>query len=174
MIEYRTLPVPAFDQYTARFDAGPVVFGVEYRVLNEATILEFYGDDARSKFDNKVPAGMGAVIEEDGLALHVFAHDGRELLRFDCFDDAPHYHYLDPTVPRNIVIEHDAVASGPIIPWAFHTLRTRLGAMLTHIGAGDLAAALHQPTVDATLDLVEAEAARMLAVGAPVAVAARS
>jgi hypothetical protein len=172
MIEYRTLPVPAFDQFTARFDAGPVVFGVEYRVLNEAMILEFYGDDARAKFDGKVPAGMGAVIDEDGLALHVFDHEGRELLRFDCFDDAPHYHYLDPAVPRNVVIEYDTVASGPIIPWAFRTLRTRLADMLGHVGRFDLAGALHQATVAATLDLVEAEAARMLAAGKPVAVAA--
>ena len=35
-----TLPVPAFLENTARFIAGPVTIGVEYRVLDEAMILD--------------------------------------------------------------------------------------------------------------------------------------
>ena len=41
-----TLPVPAFLENTARFVAGPVTIGVEYRVLDEAMILDYYGPDA--------------------------------------------------------------------------------------------------------------------------------
>jgi hypothetical protein len=170
MIEYHTLPVPAFGQHTALFEAGAVVIGVEYRVLNEETILAFYGPDARALFGNKVPAGMGAVIDEDGLALHVFDRDQREYLRFDCFDDAPHYHYLDPDSPRNVVIEYDSVANGPIIAWTLQVLATRLGEMLGRAGAHELAAAVDPALVAKVLPAVEAEAARMVAIGKPVLV----
>jgi hypothetical protein len=133
--------VPAFDEHTAKFVAGVVTVGVEYRFLDEATILEFYGADARAKFDNVAPAGMGDVVEEDGLCVHVFGtHDGLEYLRFDCFDDAPHYHYLTPHAPLNVVVEHDAVANGPMLDWALFALRTRLPDMLRKAGATELAA----------------------------------
>ena len=168
-----TLPVPAFLEHTARFAAGSVTIGVEYRVLDEAAILAYYGPDARAKFPNGAPAGMGAVINEDGLSIHVFGtSDGHEYLRFDCFDDAPHYHYLDPDSSRNVVHDYDAVAHGPIVEWAFLTLRTRLVEMLTHAGAVDLAGTVDMQAVADVLPAVEAEARRMLAIGHPVAVGA--
>ena len=75
---------------------------------------------------------MGDIVEEDGLCLHVFGtDDGLERLRFDCFDHAPHYHYLDPHAPRNVVVEYDTVANGPMLDWALDTaLRSRLADML--------------------------------------------
>ena len=168
-----TLPVPAFLENTARFPAGTVTIGVEYRVLDEAMILAYYGPDARAKFPNGAPAGMGAVINEDGLSLHVFGTtDGQEYLRFDCFDDAPHYHYLDPASSRNVVHDYDPVAHGPIVDWALGTLRTRLAAMLAHSGATELAESLDAAAVTAVMPAVEAEARRMLAIGRPVAVSA--
>jgi hypothetical protein len=166
-----TLPVPAFLENTARFAAGAVTIGVEYRVLDEAMILDYYGPDARAKFPNGAPAGMGTVIDEDGLSLHVFGTaDGHEYLRFDCFDDAPHYHYLDPASSRNVVHDYDAVAYGPIVDWAFYALRSRLGAMLAHAGATELAASLDVQAVTEVMPAVEAEARRMLAIGHPVSV----
>jgi hypothetical protein len=166
-----TLPVPAFVENTARFAAGPITIGVEYRVLDEAMILDYYGPDARAKFPNGAPAGMGTVINEDGLSLHVFGTaDGHEYVRFDCFDDAPHYHYLDPPSSRNVVHDYDAVANGPIVEWAFHALRTRLGEMLQHAGAPDDVRAFDRATVAAVMPAVEAEARRMLAIGHPVAI----
>ena len=166
-----TLPVPAFPEHTARFEAGGVTIGVEYRVLDEATILDFYGPDARAKFPNGAPAGMGTVIDEDGLSLHVFGtDDGHEYLRFDCFDDAPHYHYIDPPSSRNVVHDYDAVANGPIVEWAFASLRNRLREMLTHAGAGAVADAVDMGRVAAVMPAVEAEARRMLAIGHPVPV----
>jgi hypothetical protein len=171
-IVYRTLPVPAFDRHTVRIAAGAVTLGVEYRVLDEATILAFYGTDARAKFDNVVPAGMdAAAIEEDGLALHVFGtDDGQEYLRFDCFDDAPHYHYLTPAEPRNVVEEYDTAANGPIVAWAMRAIRDRLPAMLEKAGAADLAAQVEPETVAAAMPAVEAEVRRMLQAGRPVEV----
>jgi hypothetical protein len=41
VLTYHTLPVPAFEEHTVRLAAGAVTIGVEYRVLDETTILEF-------------------------------------------------------------------------------------------------------------------------------------
>ena len=170
-IEYRTLPVPAFPEYTVRIGAGAVTFGVEYRHLDEATILAAYGPDSRALFDGKRPAGMGEIIEEDGLALHVFdAANGDELLRFDCFDDAAHYHLLTPSVPRNVVIEHDSAADGPLLDWALTEMRKDLRAMLTEAGAVDVAGNVDDDVVAAALDTVEQTARYVVAAGRPVAV----
>jgi hypothetical protein len=171
-ITYRTLPVPAFEEFTARIAAGAVTFGVEYRHLDEAVILAYYGPDARAKFDNKAPAGFDGPVEEDGLSLHVFGtRDGVEYLRFDCFDDAAHYHLLDPRGPANTVIEHDAEIEGPLLDWALRALRTRLPELLERAGARDLAQAVEPAVVAAALQRVAAESARMQAAGAPVRVA---
>ena len=132
-----------------------MTIGVEYRLLDERTILEFYGPDARAKFDNVAPAGMGAVVAEDGLCLHVFGtDDGLEYLRFDCFDDAPHYHYLDPETPLNVVVEYDSVADGPMLDWAVDALRTRLQPMLAATGARDLADGVEPREVEGVLAAV--------------------
>ena len=170
-ITYRTLPVPAFEQYTTRIAAGAVTFGVEYRHLDEAVILAYYGPDARAQFDNRTPAGLDGPVEEDGLSLHVFGtRDGAEYLRFDCFDDAAHYHLLDPLGPTNTVIEHDREKQGPLLDWTLRALRTRLPELLERAGAKDLAQAIEPDLLAAALARVAVECARMQAAGAPVRV----
>lgn len=170
-ITYRTLPVPAMPEHTAMVPAGAVTIGIEYRLLDEAVVLAFYGPDARAKFDNVAPAGMGAVVDEDGLSLHVFgADDGLEYLRFDCFDDAPHYHYLDPATPTNVVVDFDVVADGPVIEWSLRAIATRLGPMLRHAGAREFADRVDPEVVGAALPAVRVEVDRMLAARRPVAV----
>lgn len=173
-ITYRTLPVPAFEAFTARIPAGAVTFGVEYRRLDEAVILDFYGPDARDQFDGVTPAGMEGTIEEDGLCLHVFGtSDGAEYLRFDCFDDAAHYHLLDPFTPRNVVVEHDVARRGPLLDWALASLLDRLPELLTEAGASDLAAAVDAGRVAHALEAVKIEVERALAAGAPIASGSR-
>jgi hypothetical protein len=169
-IEYRTLPVPAFDEHTVKLVAGPVTFGVEYRHLDEATILAFYGPDSRAKFDNVRPAGMGEVVEEDGLSLHVFeSANGAEVLRFDCFDDAPHYHLLDAERVRNVVVEHDT-AAGSLLDWALQQLRDRLPELLTEAGADELARQIDVSVTRESLESVAQVARYVLAAGRPVRV----
>jgi hypothetical protein len=170
-IEYHTLPVPVFDEHTVRIAAGAVVFGVEYRHLDEDTVLRFYGPDSREKFGNVRPAGMGEVVEEDGLSLHVFDRgSGAEVLRFDCFDDAPHYHLLDAASSRNVVIEHDAATDGPLLEWAVRRLRTGLPELLDAAGARSLARAVDPSAVAESLDSVAQVARYVLAAGRPVPV----
>lgn len=170
-ITYRTLPVPAFDAFTLRIAAGAVTFGVEYRHLDEAVILAHYGPDARARFDNVMPAGFTGTVEEDGLCLHVFGSaDGAEYLRFDCFDEAAHYHLMDPAVPINTVVEHDVATRGALLPWAIEALRTRLPDLLREAGAPALAEAVDPREIARALPRVLAESERMLAAGRPVRV----
>ncbi len=168
-ITYRTLPVPAFAEFTTRIAAGAVTFGVEYRHLDEAVILAFYGPDARARFDHVAPAGFTGPVEEDGLCLHVFrTSDDAEILRFDCFDEAAHYHLLDPQGPTNTVVEHDAAKDGPLLDWALRALRDDLPALLARAGAAELARAVEPERVRAALAEVARECARAAAIGAPV------
>jgi len=149
-------------------DAGAVRFGLEYRRLDEAAILAVYGEDACAKFGGVRPAGMSEVVEEDGVSLHVFdAATGEERLRFDCFEDAPHYHLLTPAQPRNVVIEHDPGA-GPLLEWALGRLATSLGPMLREAGAEHLAADLDEDRLAAALTTVAQAARYVVVAGRPV------
>jgi hypothetical protein len=167
-IEYATLPVPAFLEHTVVVGAGAVEFGVEYRRLDEATILAVYGPDARAKFGGMRPAGMPEVVAEDGISVHVFEADGgEERLRFDCFDDAPHYHLLDPARSCNVVVEHDP-AAGPLLDWALARLATALPALLAEAGAAELAAQLDAAAVTAAVVTVGQVARYVGAAARPV------
>jgi hypothetical protein len=170
-IEYRTLPVPAFDEHTIKLRAGVVTFGVEYRHLDEATILRFFGADARAKFDGVRPAGMGEVVEEDGISLHVFdAATGAEILRFDCFDDAPHHHLLDAAASRNIVVEHDAGRDGPLLETALVRLRDELPQLLADAGATALARDVDVTLTQSAVESLAQIVPYVLAAGRPVPV----
>jgi len=170
-IEYHTLPVRAFLEHTVRVDAGAVTFGVEYRHLDEATVLAEYGPDAEAKFGGVRPAGMGQVVDEEGVSLHVFdGANGDELLRFDCFDDAPHYHLLAPRDSRNVVIEHDAAALGPLLEWALAQLATQLPALLRQAGAESVADRVDDGVTATAVQTVEQVARYVAAAGRPVRV----
>lgn len=138
--QYTTLPIPAFPEFTRRFDAGPITFGVEYRLLNEQMIHDAYGENAREKFDNTLPPTLTGTLDEDGVSVHVFgSEDQLEYLRFDCFEDFPHYHYISAREGHQTVMDFDAIADGPILAWTLRCLHSRLPEMLTRSGAPDLA-----------------------------------
>ena len=167
-IEYSALPVPAFLEHTVTVPCGAITFGVEYRRLDEATIMAVYGPDSRAKFGGVRPAGMAEVVEEDGISLHVFdAATGEERLRFDCFDDAPHYHLLAPAASRNVVVEHDP-SDGPLLDWALDHLGSSLAAMLEEAGAGDLARQLDPAAVSRAVTTTRHVARYVSAAGRPV------
>ena len=114
---------------------------------------------------------MTGVVEEDGIALHVFgADDGAELLRFDCFADAPHFHHLDPHEPRNVVHELDPATCGDPVEWALGQIEHRVAEMLREAGAASVAARVDPAVIAAAMPAVRAEVARMQAAGAPVIV----
>jgi hypothetical protein len=109
---------------TIYIPAGALKFGIEYRHLQ--------GDQ--------------------GICIHVFGEvngQEEEVLRFDCFQRAPHYHYAWST--NDQYVPFDTTADGDPFQWTLERLRTRLPAMLIRAGAPDLARTLDQRDIDAAM-----------------------
>jgi hypothetical protein len=135
---YDRMPIPADVERTRWFDLGRAVIGVEYRILNI----------------------VGTGEEHDrGVSLHVLDTDsGDEYLRFDVFDEEPHYHYIYPG-SHNILILFDRAAFGDPLAWALECLRSRLPQMLEVCGRGDLASSIDAAAIDRVMGSVQAAAA---------------
>jgi hypothetical protein len=137
---YSVMPIPPVEEHTTWFDAGPIRIGVEYRLLTDAIAaaseLAAAGGDERGTIEG---------LDDRGVALHVCAEqDGewREFLRFDCFAEDPHYHYVSWRAHTNEMLHLDPCAEGDPLAWALERLRTRLPQMLTRAGAPEVAARL--------------------------------
>ncbi len=135
---YSVMPIPPVEARTTTFSAGVVEIGVEYRLLNDAiaaaaALAPAQGDDR----------GRTTELDDRGVSLHVFGwQEGgrRELLRFDCFAEDPHYHYVSWRRRSNEMIHLDPVADGDPLAWALERIRTRLPQMLARAGAPELGA----------------------------------
>lgn len=102
-------------------------------------------------------------MADQGVCIHVMGtHNDvvKELLRFDCFDQEPHYHYAP--LEKNERRFLDKTTAGNPLGWALKQLRTRLPEMLDHAGYGEVASRLDGDLVAAKLDEVE-EVARTMA-----------
>ena len=139
---YDTMPIPGIDALTEFFSAGAITIGVEFRCLTDAAIA------ANS---DKVLAAKGSVsrifdvYDDSGVSLHVYGEaegERLEYLRFDCFHDDPHYHYVSWTDSINDVLHMDPVADGDPLAWALDRIRTRLPQMLVRAGTPKNAAAV--------------------------------
>jgi hypothetical protein len=100
-------------------------------------------------------------FDDCGVSLHVFgevAGQEREWLRFDCFGEDPHYHYVSWDVPANEVLHLDPIADGDPLAWSLERLRTRLPQMLVRAGAGELAQQIDPDALEGALPRI-AEAA---------------
>src|SRR6266496_3497487 len=105
-----------------------------------------------------------ALMPDQGVCIHVMggvSGEEKELLRFDCFDQSPHYHYAP--LEKNERRDMDKTTAGNPVGWTLRQLRTRLPAMLEHAGYGDVASSLDGDLVASKLDEVE-EAARSMAI----------
>jgi hypothetical protein len=123
------MPIPMIETNAEWIDAGPVSFAIEVRVL--------------AGMDEAAGAGAG------GGTIHIFSPDHEEeWVRFDCFDDEPHYHYLDQRARTNTVWTYDDAVNGPMGAWAVAALRANLPAILRCAGAGELAEAVERDGVD--------------------------
>ncbi len=127
---------------------------MEYRDLDPESLEETYKDNPEylAELAKKSPEGG---FSDEGVTIHVFdASDGHEYLRFDVFDDEPHYHYIHRTVDGTVVnnvIDFDAVAHGDMLPWAIGCLADRLEDMLAEAGGAHLVPQLDEHLVDAAL-----------------------
>jgi len=123
-------PIPPVLEETTFVEAGEVSFGVEYRVLTDEVI-----ESSTVELDPDRPTGF----DSRGFTIHVYETRGhREYLRFDCFDNDPHYHYITPG-EVNRVIAYDVAGNGDMWAWTLECLRSRLPAMLEKAGAAGLA-----------------------------------
>ena len=155
---YAIQPQPPVEENMRYFDAGALRFGVEYRALDPESLVETYKDRPEELAEMLKQSPDGGFADE-GVSVHVFdATDGHEYLRFDMFDDEPHYHYIHKTTDGSIVnnvIDFDVSALGDMLPWTFERLRTRLEVMLTEAGGDTLAQKVDAATVARALSDVE-------------------
>ncbi len=133
-----------------RISCAPICFALQYRDLD--------GGAPHSQG----AGGRGGSDADQGVCLQVVgAVDGkeRELLRFDCFDNHPHYHY-DPE-NANVRIMLDPTLTGNPLRWTMTQLRRKLPAMLGRAGYEHLALQIDPTLLVSTLDAVEAKASEM-------------
>ncbi len=103
------------------------------------------------------------IMDDQGLCLQVYSkinnHD-TEILRFDCFDQNPHYHYGPEN--HNIRLHMDKTTAGNSLGWTLGNVRNKLSTMVERAGYEDLANNLEaNPISDATLDELESTARNM-------------
>jgi hypothetical protein len=91
-----------------------------------------------------------------GPSLQVLGEvDGKrvQLLRFDCFEHEPHFHY-DPEGKNNRIFMNTARVSDPIA-WSMDYLRGNFASLIRIAGYGGLADRLDEAALTATLPGVE-------------------
>jgi hypothetical protein len=114
--------------------AGVVTFGLEYRTLHDGG--------------------------EEGICIHVYGNElpghDRELLRFDCFRVAPHYHYRNASAKKNERLMLDFTAEGDPLSWTLDKIKNRLPIMLIRCEAEEVARAVEQRDIDAALPKIVA------------------
>jgi len=157
---YAIPPQPVDPENTRWFPAGVVTIGVEYRDVDPEGLVATYKDNPGhlAELLERSPAGG---FSDEGVSLHVAESDGgHEYLRFDAFDDEPHYHYIhrpgdrDPDEVVNNVIDYDTVAHGDMLTWALERIRTRLPEMLAEAGGGHLVPLLDPAALSRVVDEV--------------------
>ncbi len=125
------------------------------------------------KGETVVPAGAVEIAmsyREDipgdaGLCIQIYAEvDGQdtELLRFDCFTNAPHYHYGPELGNERLML--DATAAGDPLAWALERFeRGRLRPMIERAGYPAVAAVLDDDAFQAAMPNVASQAQAIVA-----------
>lgn len=153
--KYDIMPIPPVAEQSECFEAGPVTIWVEFRLLDDAiaaahTVTESYEGDI-------------STISDRGVSLHVFGEpepgaERIEFLRFDCFEEDPHYHYVSYAKQTNEMVHIEPAAMGDPLEWALDRIGTRLAQMLERAGASSLASRIDLAELESALPKV-AEAA---------------
>ncbi len=156
---YNMPPQPPVPENTRQLPAGVITFGIEYRDVDPESLAATYaGNEAHlAELEEQSPEGG---FSDQGVSIHVCGtEDGHEYVRFDVFDDEPHYHYIHASSSGadlvNNVIDFDTAAHGEMLPWAIRCLRTRLPAMLSEAGGGLVAEQLDMDVVNRVVDEVQ-------------------
>ncbi len=155
ILRYDKMPIPPIEKHTTYVDAGNVRIGVEYRVLTDDLVAAI-----RPTLQGAGGEDEGQLVELDdaGVSLHVFAGpqgDQKEYLRFDCFREDPHYHYVGWSSSSNEVLHMDPVADGDPLAWSLDRISSRLPQMLARAGADDVAREVDMNLVDRAMPQVK-------------------
>jgi hypothetical protein len=127
---YDQLPIPMVTEHCVAIDAGPVRLVVESRTLTNEIIAAASCDGVEPEIS----------VDDFGATLHVCGTaDGLEHLRFDCFENEPHYHYIEQTNGANTVVRIDELAVGDPLEFSLACVEHHLPDMLRHCGVADLA-----------------------------------
>ena len=123
-----------------------------------ATVVSAGAVEVAMSYRNDIPG-------DAGLCIQVYAEvDGQdtELLRFDCFANAPHYHYGPEQNNERLML--DATAAGDPLAWALERFeRGRLGPMIERAGYAQVAASLDEEAFHAALPAVTNQAEAIVA-----------
>ena len=153
---YTIAPIPPDPAHTTYVEAGAVSFGIEYRLLDDAELAANYQGADMEKIREALRDKQVEQVEDNGISIHVVAAaDGHEYLRFDAFDDDPHYHYVRPSGDHNHWISFDPVSGGDMLAFALRSLRERLGPMLREAQGEEVAALLQPDQQKPVIDEVE-------------------
>ena len=150
---YTVAPIPPDAERTTYVEAGALRFGIEFRLLDDAELAANYeGED----MDEIQANTKGEPIQDNGVSIHLMgSRDNREYLRFDMFEQDPHYHYIEPSGEKQTIVQYDRVAMGDMLPWTLNQLRTRLPEMLAFAGGAGLIAELDPQLIDVSLREVQ-------------------
>jgi hypothetical protein len=127
---YDRLPIPMVAEHCMAVDGGAVQLVVESRRLTN----EIIADTSRDGVEPEIP------FDDFGATLHVCGTtDGLEHLRFDCFENEPHYHYIEQANGANTVVRIDELAVGDPLEFSLACVEHHLPNMLRQCGVADLA-----------------------------------
>ena len=127
---YAQLPIPMVAEHCVTVDAGAVQLVVESRRLTNEILDATYQGAVKAEIR----------FDDSGASLHVCGTaDGLEYLRFDCFENEPHYHYIEPAVGANTVVRIDELAVGDPIDFSIACVEHHLPDMLRNCDAAGLA-----------------------------------
>ena len=120
----------------------------------KAGVVEF--DLRHADLDGGIPGSTGA---DQGVSIQVMGEVGgkeTQLLRFDCLEQAPHYHYGPENKNERMML--DKTTAGNPIGWTIRQLRERLPDMLNRASYEELAGRIDTNLVATKLDEVESVA----------------
>ncbi|MET3641491.1 hypothetical protein ABIC73_003084 [Prescottella equi] len=147
---FDVMPIPMDPAHCVDVPAGPLIFVVESRHLTDEAISSNAVE--RGRPDATYDSG----IDDEGACVHVLsAGDRSEHLRFDCFDNEPHYHYIRQADQQNVVVRFDQFAEGDARDWTLGRLRSRLPHMLGFLGLTELADAVQATDLEPAVAEVE-------------------
>ncbi len=154
-IVYQMQPEPPDAEHCRWLEAGAIRLGLEHRTVDPARLAEAYAGSEADLAELEAHSPEGGFYGS-GVSIHVVgAEDGHEYLRFDAFDDDPHYHYVRPTGDHNHWVPFDPVAGGDILDFAIRSLRDRLGPMLREAGGEKVAERLDPAEQGPVIDELE-------------------